>query len=143
MGNAYIVALPTNETLADLASKGYRLQPVLDPARYPTIREIRAVLDALEHTSVTYNIGEFRWSADVLMDEGDVVLSDAHLMVVGYKGDEDVPLRFFFEKGVPSLNIRILHRISGICGPLLLLPQFEAPILVTPERSEEELLRGT
>jgi hypothetical protein len=141
MGNAYAVALPTHETLAELASMGYKMRIVPDPGRFPSPRELRAVLDGLDNTSVTYNIGESRWSADVLMDEGDVVLSDAHVMVVGYKGDEDAPLRFFFEKGVPSLNLRILYRISLTCGPLLLLPQFKSPILVSQERSEEELLR--
>jgi hypothetical protein len=140
MGNAYQVALPTYETLAELASKGYRVQPVPEPGRFPSPREIRTVLDVMDNASVTYNVGEGRWSADVLVDEGDVVLPDAHLMVVGYKGDENTPLRFFFEKGVPSLNLRILYRISEICGPLLLLPQFEAPILVSRERTEKELL---
>ena len=142
MGNPYQVLLPTDEALEDIAKLGYRIEAVHQASRYPSPNELRTVLDALENCTVHYSVSTNSWVADVAVID-EITPSDSHVMVVGYRGDENAPHKFFFEKGATDLNLHILYRITKICGPLVLVPQIGRPLLVTPDAPEDALVPQT
>ncbi len=101
--------------------------------RYPTLRELRAILAQLDGYAVTYRIGSAGCDIDVVGTNADRADSYACIWTRGFSGDEDTPLPFSFHKGWPDLNLEITRRLSVICGPLLFVSHsVGVPILVTP-----------
>lgn len=101
--------------------------------RYPSIQELRSVLEHLEGYTIHYSTGSGHWYADVA--QTDQVNSDwASLVVNDYSGNDADSHAFYFERGAPPLMLLILQRLVSICGPQLLLPDTGAlPLVVTPE----------
>ena len=53
------------------------------------------------------------------------------LNVTNFNGDETAPHSIWFEKGWPSLILRIVQALSVNCGPLVVIPDTGcAPIVV-------------
>jgi hypothetical protein len=109
--------------------------------RYPSIAELRSVLERLEGYTIHYTVGASHWSADVA--QRDQVNDDwAALVVKDYSGNDADSHAFCFERGAPPLMLLIVHRLASICGPQLLLPDTGAPpFIVTPELDLYQALR--
>jgi hypothetical protein len=102
-------------------------------SRYPSIEELRSVLDHLEGYTICYNTKIGDWYADI--SQTDLVAGDwTVLLVSNYKGNDPDPHEFSFRHGSPLLMLRILQRLARTCGPLILFPDTgDLPLVVTPE----------
>jgi hypothetical protein len=131
---SYHVVLPTEEVLESARQMGYQFEAPCTPSRYPSAREVRAILDALEGCRVRYMVGTSWWEARV--EELDRTRGISYSDIVGgpFASDEDAPLQLSFDKGNPDLHLRILARLTVYCGPLLLWPTDGTPLLVLPDR---------
>lgn len=101
--------------------------------RYPSIEELRAVLEHLEGYTIHYSTGSSHWSAEVA--QADQLNGDwAYLVVKDYSGNDTDSHSFCFERGAPPLMLLIVQRLASICGPQILLPDTgDLPVVVTPE----------
>ena len=104
------------------------------PSRYPTPREIRAVLDQLDGYAVTYHVDAYTWWADVTDAVDPQHARWTSLIVQDFEGVEDEPHEFYFAKGWEDLIIQIVEKLSRVCGPLVLIDDINwMPLLITPE----------
>jgi hypothetical protein len=102
-------------------------------SRNPTPLEVRAVCETLTDLKVTAcSPPSHHWH---IMIEG---LKDPEkepwtlLHLDNFNGDETVPHSIWFEKGWPSLILRIVHGLSAKCGPLVIIPDTGCtPIVVS------------
>ena len=104
--------------------------------RYPSLQELRAVLDHLDGYTVSYSTDRAlpgHWYADIVQadqEDGDW----AYIVVNDYTGDETATAEFWFERGAPRVMLRILQQLASVCGPLMLVPDSGAlPVVVTPD----------
>jgi hypothetical protein len=118
VGNIYVV-FPTSE-LDDEARDWLADQGVVLPAamgRWPSARELRATLDALPGYVVEYTDSAMGWDAEVRKgDERAAIWAQA-------TQTPDAPCDFTFHKPNEQLALRILERLSHVCGPLVLIPK--------------------
>lgn len=108
-------------------------------SRYPTVDELRHVLDQLEGYATEYSIDRLgHWYASVYGPH------DAHafLVVPDYHGADDRPHAFHFEKGSKEVNLLILKQLAEICGPLVIVPDTGSdPIVVTPDLDIDQAIQ--
>jgi hypothetical protein len=104
------------------------------PSRNPTPLELRAVAADLTDLKVNvYSPPGHAWQIMI----GGVNAPDNEpwtlLNVTAFNGDEGVPHAIWFEKGWPSLILRVVHALSVRCGPLAVVPDTGCkPIVVSP-----------
>jgi len=116
--------------------------------RYPTLQELRAVLDHLDGFTVRYSTGPEHWSADIVEEgrggcagDGESTYDWAYLVVGNFHNDETRPQSVYFDPGAPRLMLMILRRLAAVCGPQLLLPTGgELPVVVTADLDVESTL---
>jgi hypothetical protein len=92
-----------------------------EQSRYPTPAEIRLTLDRMPNYQVDYFITKQDWQAtisEVKDPEGSIW---ALLIVLAYAGDENVPHKFYFERGAASVMRDILGNLTAMCGSSLLI----------------------
>lgn len=101
----------------------------------PTPNEIRAALDTLDHQTVSYNISEGVWQAQI--DDAASPEEGPWTMInVLEFSDADEPCQFYFEKGWPELIVMIAHRIAQLCGPIVIVPDTGCPPVVVESNSD-------
>src|SRR5690348_13958276 len=125
MGILYAVAplCPDEEFIAWLRSFGNE-PPEASLSRYPTVREIRATLAQLDGYSYEASTGSRNWEAVIFESgrEDDRWSGEwADLIVIGYHGDDDVPLSCYFSKGPARLPVLIVQQLAKSCGPLVIM----------------------
>jgi hypothetical protein len=107
--------------------------------RFPTLQELRTVLDHLVGFTVRYSTGPGHWSADIVEAgregcDGESTYDWAHIVVATFHGDETQPQSFYFDPGAPRLMLVIVRQLAAVCGPQLLLPtESELPVVVTAD----------
>ncbi len=114
-----------------------------EQGRWPTVAELRQVLDRIEGYDARYNIvedarGDKHFSVEVrrLINGQPQVGNIAHgprspLVVHSFDGDEAKVARFYFEKGWPELHILILKHLARLCGPYTLYgDDAAAPVMI-------------
>jgi hypothetical protein len=114
-------------------------------SRFPTVRELRFILEHLDGLSFEASVGSTYWDADIFACghsgerwEGEYTT----LWVTNYKGNEEVPVDFCFRKGSARLVLLILQRLTQISGPLVVvLDTCGIPILVTLETDIDQAYR--
>jgi hypothetical protein len=104
--------------------------------RYPSLQELRAVLDHLDGYAISYSTDPVflgNWYADIVRaDQRDG--NWALIVANDYNGNETDTHEFYFERGAPRVMLPILQRLVTACGPLILLPDTGAlPVVVTSE----------
>lgn len=118
------------ECMQDPATVAWLVQvdvplPGLPPAgRYPAPVEIRSVVDAIPGIRADYRVSPSAWQVTVTSRK-DVAW--ACLAVGDYGGDEDAPVRFYFEGGWDELILLVTAHLAKRCGPLVLLHDSGAP----------------
>jgi hypothetical protein len=123
MGVLYSV-VPLDESIAAYIREVGGIVPAFNArSREPTPHELRAVCSDLKDLKVTvYSPPEHAWQ---IMIEG---LRDPDnepwtlINVRGFNGAEMAPHSIWFEKGWPSLILRIVGRLAAGCGPLVIVP---------------------
>ena len=142
MGVLYIV-LPLDEEIAAYIREAGGVVPSLNaPSREPTPQEVRAVCCSLADFKVTaYSPPDHAWQ---IMIQG---LRDPDhepwtlLNVSDFDGDESAPHSIWFEKGWPSLILRIVVKLAACCGPLVIVPDTGCmPIAVSAQDNVSALL---
>ena len=128
----------------DLVSwlKKYKIDipPLPENNRYPSLQEIKGVLDNLEGYQVTYEIDRQHWRAHVVSNQSPQ-RKWAKLHVTDVPENEQSPQDFWFEQGDPGVNLLILQRLSHTCGPLIMSADANAvPILVTADSDISQVL---
>jgi hypothetical protein len=117
-----------------LEQHGITVPPITATNRYPSLRELRAVLAQLDGYAVTYRIGPEGCDIDIVGAKPSGETTYACIWTRGFQGDEAMPLEFSFHKGWPDLNLEITRRVSEICGPLVFVSySVGVPIVVTPD----------
>jgi hypothetical protein len=143
MGVIYIV-LPLSHEEDEIISwlHSLRLTCPPDEGRYPTIEELRFVLDHLDGYSIHYSTGAGHWYADV--SPTDQVTSDWACIVVDNYHDNDTDSHdFYFERGSPRVMLLILQRLTRMCGPLILLADTgDLPMVVTADLDLDQALHA-
>ena len=104
------------------------------PSRFPTGKEIKAVLGDLHDFDIRINdngIGR-TWQAHVTSKAGGDVGEWTLLNVLEYTGDDEEQ-QLYFEKGWESLITRILRDLTARCGPLVLIADSDGtPNVIKP-----------
>ena len=138
MSISYVVTpLLDDEAFANWLDTFGILPPTGVASRFPTIREIRCILENLDGFDFETWIGGTFWDADIFEChrsddrwEGEYT----RLCVINYEDSEEIPVAFYFHKGSARLALFILQRLTQICGPLVIvLDTCGIPILVTPK----------
>jgi hypothetical protein len=116
--------------------------PTGKPGRYPTLVELQQVLESFEGYEVFLFPGGFDYemvlhhaATSFLPETPRQFSSNSALIHVERAEDEHHPTRFGLPGGNLELSLRILERLSHICGPQLLpsIPDSGEPaILATP-----------
>jgi len=133
MGVLYTI-VPLDESLAAyIRDVGGVVPQWSGPSRNPTPQEVRAVCGELSDLKVTmYSPPEHAWQ---IMIEGFHDADDEPwtlLNVFEFNGDETQPHAIWFDKGWPSLILRIVRELSAHCGPLVIVPDTGCnPIVVS------------
>jgi hypothetical protein len=143
MGVFYIVDPLDDEGRDWLGETGVALPRGRQDGRHPTPAEIRAVCDNLDGVRVDYNVSATKkvWQANVQAVKGPDLDRGTLLDVDKWGGSEQERQRIVFEKGDPSLILRIVHGLSAHCGPLAVIPDSgESPIVAWAEAKLEKLL---
>lgn len=144
MATSYTVLSITNEALDWLKKKGVAYSASSQSSRYPSLNEIRNVLDDLKDCTTAYTISTQTWQA-VISDDKDRWTSLVVLDYHGKEGEDDISHKFYFEKGWPNLMERILKELSRICGPFVLMSNADLePTLIIPDTDvdHENVKRG-
>jgi hypothetical protein len=142
MGVLYTV-LPLDDELATyLRDEGVHVPPCPKATRNPTLLEVRAVCDRLDGFGTRYFVSQDakHWQASIEGAANPEEEPWTLLNVSDFTGREEEPQKIWFEKGWPSLILRILHGLVGSCGHLVLIPDTgEPPLVVSADVSFEEL----
>jgi hypothetical protein len=144
MGVFYLVDPLDDEEREWLESEGVALpRGGAKRGRNPTPAEIREVCDALEGFRVEYNasVKDKFWQAVIEGIKGRDRRRWAVLSIDKWGGSEQKRYKIMFEKGDPSLILQIVHALSARCGPLLVAPDSDSPVVVWPEADLKKLLR--
>jgi hypothetical protein len=128
MGTLYTV-IPLDKKCADwLDAEGVLHPPVSDLSRYPTPREISAVLSQLSGYTVTIHSDPQtrEWTAQI-EGPGD---SWAQIRVREFSSDE-TPHEFFFSKGWPEIVFTVTEQLTQYCGALVIVDDSSSrPVIV-------------
>ena len=102
-------------------------------ARNPTPRELRSVLRGLGGYRIEYDATGH--SLDVTISNSMDAQDWAVIWVENYAGlaSEDKPLPLSFHRGNEPLVLRIMSEIAKVCGPFLVVFNFDDPRLVTAD----------
>jgi len=142
MGMFYMVDPFTADDREYLESEGVEMPRRAKPARNPTPAEIRQVCDALDGFDVKYNAskkGKY-WQA-AIEGKGKNRNKGTLLNIEKWGGSEDRRYKIIFEKGDPALILQICHALSSVCGPLVVFPDSDVPLVVWPEADLKKLRR--
>ena len=119
MGVLY-TAIPVDDNIREWFADLNLLAPALD-GRAPTPNELKSILDAIEDQSISYNIHDRIWQAQI----DDLVSPETgpwtQLNVINFE-THDSPCEFYFSKGCPKLVVKVTHRIAEVCGPIAIVP---------------------
>lgn len=143
MGMAYHMMLP-DESIPEWEGIVQKSRQILGaaPSRWPTLLEVRSVLDGFDGFEVEYVVSDKSWEARVRADHPKSVGAYADIVARRYSGREGDPCPFFFDRGTPALNLAIAQAVTQLCGPLLLVPsEIGLPLVVYPSLDFEAGLR--
>ncbi len=98
-------------------------------------------MDQLDGYAVTYHVDAYTWGADIADAVDPQHGRWTSLIVQDFEGIEDEPHEFYFEKGWEDLIIQIVEKLSGYCGPLVLMDDiYWTPLLIAPGTDVESAL---
>jgi hypothetical protein len=141
MGVLYTI-MPLDEAIAGYVRDVGGAVPEWSVAsRNPTPQEVRTVCAGVTDLNVQrFSPPEHAWQ---IMIEG---FNDPDnepwtlLNIADFNGDETAPQPIYFEKGWPSLILRIVRALSVQCGPLVIIPDTGCvPIVVSSNDSVDVL----
>jgi hypothetical protein len=133
MGVLYSI-VPLDESIAPyLRDVGVEFTDSGNSSRNPTPLELRAVAAQLTDLHVDlYSPPEHAWQIMIQGKKDPDNEPWTLLNVTEFSGDETVPHAIWFEKGWPSLILRVVHALSLRCGPLVIVPDTGCkPIVVS------------
>ena len=139
MGLSYYVHTP--EDAASRLPRPDRV-PAAFESRYPTLREVKRVLESLDgYSSDGKRFARARWAAHVKKKAGGSGTL-VHFDSMAYSRERHRgPV--WFEKGDTELIVDIVERLTHTCGPLILTCDAdlgEKPLVVAPGMTVEEAL---
>jgi hypothetical protein len=113
------------------------------PGRNPTPAEIREVCDALDGFKTEYKSSAAKkwWQATIAATKGRDSDRWTVLNIDQWGGSESRRYKIVFDKGDPTLILQIVHGLSKKCGPLLVVPDSDEPVVVWPEADLKKLAR--
>jgi hypothetical protein len=111
----------------------------------PTPHQLMQVLKTLDGQLVEFNIHPGVWQATISDPISPETGPWTMLNVPDFHDEEsnDEPCRFYFEKGWPSLIVKVVHGISQICGSFAIVPDTGCPPAIVEAGSDpENILRN-
>ena len=143
MGVFYLVEPFEDEQREWLEEAGVEMPQDAGKRRNPTPAEIRAVCDSLEGFGVEYNSSAKNkfWQANVEGNTKATRNRGTLLNIDNWGGSESRRYKIGFEKGDPDVSLKIVHGLTGKCGPLMIVPDSDEPIVVWAEADVKKLAR--
>jgi hypothetical protein len=141
MGVSYHI-FPMDEDVREWLESDYGQKPNSFGSA-PTPHQLVIALKSLSDQLVEFNIRPGVWQATISDRIAPETGPWAALSVLGYEGEEsdDEPCEFYFQKGFPSLIVKIVHRISQCCGSFAIVPDTGCPpAIVEADSDPEEIL---
>ena len=138
MGTLYI-ALPSDQRLREWFGELDLEVPDTSDGRLPTEQEIRTAIARLQGYEVDYSrsndvtVAEISWAADP---------SRGPWASLVFRDPSNDPAKrcLTFRKGWPEVMVLLLHALSQLAGPLVLIPDSGSdPLLVHPAADPQEL----
>jgi hypothetical protein len=142
MGVLYSI-VPLDDSIAPyLRDLGVTFSDSGIPGRNPTPLELRTIASELTDLSVELpSPPEEAWQIMIQWKTDPENEPWTLLNVTDFTGDETVPHAIWFEKGWPSLILRVVHLLSFRCGPLVVFPDTGCePIVVSANDDVRQLL---
>lgn len=107
------------------------------PSRWPTIRELKSVLESLENCTVSYHIIapdlHIEIRDDTYVPPDPKTISRQDMFIHGYSGSDDGEQPFHFDKlHHEEIALTVLKRLSVFCGTFLVTFNGEMPQFITP-----------
>jgi hypothetical protein len=138
------IVFPLSHQQEELVSWLHSLHLACPPGegRYPTLEELRLVLDHLDGYTTRYSAGLSHWYAEVFPTDQVTSSDSASIVVNDYHNNDADPHEFCFERGSPHVMLLILQRLARLCGPLILLADTGAlPVVVTADLNLDQTLQ--
>ena len=133
MGVLYSAFPVTGEVREWLAEEGHAVPQANGSA--PTPNQLQTALETLTDQSVSFNISEGVWQAQIddlkSPEDGPWTM----INVLKYTSPDE-PCEYYFEKGWPELIIKVAHRIAQQCGPIAIVPDTGCPAAVVEADSD-------
>ncbi len=141
MGVFYWI-VPIDKKVADyLRGIGASVPHSENDSRNPTPQELRTICGRMTDVKVDFLASpNHSWQIwfEGLNDPGHEPWT--LLNIHKFNGNESAPHSIWFEKGWPSLIVRIVHTLAAICGPLVIFPDTGcSPLIVTSDGDAQQL----
>ncbi len=134
MGVLYSV-FPLHKDCTDWLDQEDIPYPSVSNPRLPTPRELETAIENLEAFSTPDADSELIQSTDP--DRPDLYTR----LIITEQGSEDEPCKFYFSKGADEVVLKVIQKVTAMCGPLVVLDDSATwPVVVCPEDSFDELL---
>ncbi len=123
--------IPYTESMIDettinwLSSYNIILPTSLRSGRYPTITEMKDVIQEIKYQNIAYQIGGGFWMADLQISDVYWVIIETTII-----GNENEPHRFTFT-GDEKAIIAIVVNLAKKCGTFILVANGENPKIIT------------
>ena len=141
MGVLYIVVPLDDSITGYLRDIGVPFSESGIPSRNPTPNELREAAASLADQRVTFYIRPTHAWQIMIEGQHDPEHEPWTLLnVTDFSGDEDQPHSFWFEKGWPSLILRVVHALSTRCGSLVIVPDTGCKPIVVAADDDPEVL---
>lgn len=143
MGVFYLVEPLDDEQREWLQEVGVQLPRGKAKGRNPTPAEIREICDALDGFEIEYNNSTKNkfWQANVSGNIKPTRNRGTLLNIDNWGGSESRRYKISFEKGDPDVILKIVHALTAKCGPLMIVPDSDDPIVVWAEADVQKLLK--
>ncbi len=140
MGVTFVV-VPLSPTLHEYLDAEGAPYPS-EAGRRPTLLEVRAAIARLPEVMASFDVPPPGGTWFATLEAAPSQPSGVWAVITAHPfGGEASEYDIAFERGAPELIVAVLHALSTVTGPLVLVPDTgEAPLVVSPLHTVPELL---
>ena len=150
MGVSYLLFTLNDETADWLRKCAFQPPSPLPESRFPTLSELKEIVQNLDGYRVQISLSAVTNTIDLRIVDQHESHDGWSTTIWAHKlNDRTCPpedgdmVQFSFHKGSPELAVLIAAKLTGVCGPLVLISSVDCePLLVTeglePRKAVEE-----
>ena len=135
------VVVPLNPSLHDYLDAEGAAYPS-EVGRRPSLLEVRAAIAVVPNVTAVFDVPLPGGTWTATLETAPSQPSHAWAVITAHPfNDEASGYDIAFERGSPELIVSVLHALSSITGPLVLVPDSgEAPLVVSQQQTVPALL---